>query len=77
MRRPSHSLRISVIKTTLIKGPFHPWYRLKVKRGILRIIVEFIRDDVMLVHAIIPRWDNTYDEALDLWKHYRRRNDGK
>lgn len=71
------TIQPSVIVSTRDRGPFYPWHRLKVRRGTMRVIVDFLDENTMLVHAVIPRWTETYDEALDLWKRYRRRNDGK
>jgi hypothetical protein len=61
-----------LIKATVNRGPFRPWIRLKAPASNVRVIVERA-GDTLVVHAVLPRWAETYEEVVDLWKQYRTR----
>jgi len=46
--------------------------RLKAPAASVRVIAE-IDGDRLVVHAVLPRWAETYDEVVELWKVHRTR----
>lgn len=63
---------IQLIKSTSNRGPFRPWLRLKAPAAQVRVIVE-MDGNTLVVHAVLPRWAETYDEVVELWKIHRTR----
>ena len=69
--------RIEADEVQVTKHPkFRSWYRLKVRGQQIRVAVELYEDQgekVILVHAVLPRYSETYDDIKTLWKQHRAR----
>jgi hypothetical protein len=64
---------IDVIEATT-GTEYRPWIRIKAKKAGIRVIVEQYQgadDIIILLHAVLPRDDHTYDEVEKLWRKYR------
>lgn len=62
------------ISVTLNESAFRPWWRVKALKPGIRVAVEMYKegsDNVVLIHAVAPRDDHTYDEFERLWRQYR------
>jgi hypothetical protein len=64
--------RVDVREVEQTKTPkFRSWYRLKIHGQQIRVAVELVAEDTVLVHAVLPRYTDTYDEIQALWKKHR------
>ncbi len=66
------------VAVTAQNPKFRPWLRLKSERMTVRTVIERVvdvstSDETIVVHAVLPRWSETYDEIKALWKKYRSR----
>lgn len=72
--------RIDADEVEVTKHPkYRSWYRLKLRGQQIRIVVELYIDAdgerVVLAHAVLPRYSETYEDVKALWKQRRTRLD--
>jgi hypothetical protein len=69
-------VRVDLVDQTITEG-YRSWQRIKGPKFSVRTITESWTDPngdaIILIHAVIPRDSNTYNEVEELWKQHRQR----
>ena len=67
-------VEVETIRNTSKDKAYRPWIRIKGKLSMIRVAIERYSegsDLIIVLHAVLPRDDHTYDEVERLWKKYR------
>lgn len=63
-----------LVRNTASEPEYRPWIRVRDIKSGIRVIIEIHQeddDDIVLMHAVLPRDSHTYDEIEKLWRQYR------
>jgi len=61
-----------VVKSTKTHNHFRSWVRVKAPKSSVRAFV-MVGEEEVIVYAVLPRNDDTYEEATRLWLKLRTR----